>query len=122
MDPDEGAIVSKVRKAKFHPDFNSKTFDNDIALFLLDNPEVYQRHFMPICLPSSNETDHVGETGVVAGWGLLKMSGTATWGSQRGLSGASLGGDSCTPFVKPGYLQLTSKPCFKYVVAKINVK
>ncbi|XP_063771925.1 vitamin K-dependent protein C-like isoform X2 [Pseudophryne corroboree] len=60
-----------------HPDYKPKTADNDIALLRLNEPAVYNKYVLPICLPSKG----LAET-------HLTLEGTETivtgWGSQDG--------------------------------------
>ncbi|XP_021234787.1 transmembrane protease serine 12 isoform X2 [Numida meleagris] len=60
-----------------HPEFNSETFENDIALFRLGSAVPYSDYIQPICLPpahphlySDNETKCF-----ISGWGRITEKG-----------------------------------------------
>ncbi|XP_061654624.1 serine protease 56 isoform X1 [Phyllopteryx taeniolatus] len=71
-DPDEQLL--KVNRIIPHPKFNSKTFNNDIALVELTSPVVLSDRVTPVCLPSGNEPP-TGSPCLVAGWGSLYEDG-----------------------------------------------
>lgn len=52
-----------------HPNYNSKTLENDIALIKMKHPIPYRDDVQPICLPAINE-DFTGLVGYATGWGL----------------------------------------------------
>lgn len=52
-----------------HPDYESKTLENDLALIKLKKPVPFREDIQPICLPAVNE-DFTGLDGYAAGWGL----------------------------------------------------
>lgn len=52
-----------------HPDYDSKTLENDIALIKLKKPVPFRHDIQPICLPAYNE-DFTGLDGYATGWGL----------------------------------------------------
>lgn len=63
-----------------HPEFNSHTFDNDIALIRVADRIPFTDHVLPICL-GNNRTDmentffKARRLGTVTGWGLLSDRG-----------------------------------------------
>ncbi|KAM5165120.1 vitamin K-dependent protein C [Mantella aurantiaca] len=65
----------KISAIKFiiHPKFDQSNIDNDIALLRLDQPAVYTKYVLPICLPSYGlaETNLTveGTVTIVTGWG-----------------------------------------------------
>lgn len=59
--------------AKSHPNFNSDTLENDVALIKLDKPVEYTAEIKPICLPNKQVKD--GEEGYVIGWGTQAADG-----------------------------------------------
>ncbi|XP_075339020.1 vitamin K-dependent protein C [Odontesthes bonariensis] len=70
----EGTEVTlSVAKAIEHPDYNSRTVDNDIALLRLQTPAPFSNHIVPVCLPGREMAERVlhvnGTTTVVTGWG-----------------------------------------------------
>lgn len=50
----------------------TKNYDADIGLIILKDALKFDHNIRPVCLPSKKEdySDLVGDTGVVAGWGL----------------------------------------------------
>lgn len=67
-------IYKKVHFIATHPDFNSTTFDNDLALLWFREPVKFAPNVIPICI-SEEENDIVNETGWVTGWGQLYKDG-----------------------------------------------
>lgn len=61
-----------------HPNFNSRTFDNDIALLRLESPTPFSNYILPVCLPSKEmaerELHKNGTVTVVTGWGKDNVS------------------------------------------------
>ena len=41
---------------KYHENYNTKTFENDIAILKLERPVTFSKSVYPICLPPSGET------------------------------------------------------------------
>lgn len=52
-----------------HPDYDSKTLENDLALIKLKGSMPFREDIQPICLPALNE-DFTGLDGYAIGWGL----------------------------------------------------
>ncbi|XP_075993694.1 vitamin K-dependent protein C [Genypterus blacodes] len=56
-----------------HPNYNSRTVDNDIALLRLETPAPFSEHIVPACLPGREMAERVlhlnGTETVVTGWG-----------------------------------------------------
>merc|ERR1719193_674716 len=70
----EGGKVIKVKKITLHPDYNSRTVDNDIAVLELAEDLTFTKKIKPACLPSSETKDYSGSASTVSGWG-----GTIGW-------------------------------------------
>uniref|UniRef100_A0A3P9MAB9 Peptidase S1 domain-containing protein n=1 Tax=Oryzias latipes TaxID=8090 RepID=A0A3P9MAB9_ORYLA len=54
-----------------HPDYNTVTADNDIALLQLSSPVTFNNYITPVCLPSTNSTFYSGVNTWVTGWGNI---------------------------------------------------
>jgi len=57
-----------------HRNFDSNTYNHDIALLKLRKTVVFTKTIRPVCLPSS-EADPAGKTGVAVGWGRTSEGG-----------------------------------------------
>ncbi|XP_060901471.1 vitamin K-dependent protein C [Labrus mixtus] len=71
---DEGTeITLRVLKTFKHPDYDSNTVDNDIALMRLETPAQFSEYILPVCLPGRAMAERVlhlnGTLTVVTGWG-----------------------------------------------------
>ncbi|KAK4311205.1 hypothetical protein Pmani_017268 [Petrolisthes manimaculis] len=59
-----------------HPDFDRRSYNNDIGVIKLDTPVVMNKYISPVCLPNLSATEtYAGKTGIVAGWGRLEENG-----------------------------------------------
>merc|ERR1719193_1812051 len=67
--PNEGGKLIKVKKMTLHPDYNSRTIDNDIAMLELAEDLTFTKKIKPACLPSSETKDYSGIASTVSGWG-----------------------------------------------------
>merc|ERR1712149_157740 len=67
--PNEGGKLIKVKKMTLHPDYNSRTIDNDIAVLELAEDLTFTKKIKPACLPSSETKDYSGSATTVSGWG-----------------------------------------------------
>uniref|UniRef100_A0A3P9J2R2 Zgc:100868 n=1 Tax=Oryzias latipes TaxID=8090 RepID=A0A3P9J2R2_ORYLA len=54
-----------------HPNYNSNTKDNDIALLQLSSPVTFNNYITPVCLASTNSTFYSGVNTWVTGWGTI---------------------------------------------------
>ncbi|KAL3986563.1 caspase recruitment domain-containing protein 8 [Sarotherodon galilaeus] len=52
-----------------HPNYNSKTNDNDICLLQLSSPVTFTSYISPVCLAASDSTFYSGVNSWVTGWG-----------------------------------------------------
>ncbi|XP_032777810.2 serine proteinase stubble isoform X2 [Daphnia magna] len=68
-------IERKVQIVASHPQFDSRTFEYDLALLRFYDPVRFQPNIVPICLPPPSEVDFVGRTAYVTGWGRLYEDG-----------------------------------------------
>lgn len=73
-------VILDVVQGFKHPNYNSKTMDNDIALLRLQTPAPMTEHIIPICLPGREMAERVlhlnGTKTVVSGWGKEEMNST----------------------------------------------
>jgi len=74
----EGAQTVKVKKILNHPDYNSETKENDIAILVLKKKVSLTKYpnIKPACLPIKGST-HTGK-GYISGWGTLNSGGHST--------------------------------------------
>lgn len=72
-----GSTVQKrtLKQIIAHPNYNSFTFDNDIALMELSSPVTYSDYIRPICLPAPQHDFPVGSTVWITGWGATREGG-----------------------------------------------
>lgn len=72
---DESPYVERsIADFRLHNDFNSRNFNNDIALLILERPVTYNDYIRPICLPPPNE-QFTGSRATVVGWGTIEYQG-----------------------------------------------
>ncbi|XP_038600392.1 vitamin K-dependent protein C [Tachyglossus aculeatus] len=66
-----------------HPNYSTRTSDNDIALLLLNKPATFTKYILPICLPTQELAERVlvreGQPVVVTGWGRKENGNTSTF-------------------------------------------
>jgi len=67
-------VERKVQIVASHPQFDSRTFEYDLALLRFYDPVRFQPNIIPICLPEG-DPDFVGSTAYVSGWGRLYEDG-----------------------------------------------
>ncbi|XP_074510127.1 suppressor of tumorigenicity 14 protein homolog [Sebastes fasciatus] len=71
----DGVQLKKVKRIITHPDYNSMTYDYDIALLELSEPLEFTNTIQPICLPASSHVFPAGMPCWVTGWGTLREGG-----------------------------------------------
>ncbi|XP_013763637.1 vitamin K-dependent protein C-like, partial [Pundamilia nyererei] len=73
-------VILDVVQGFKHPNYNTKTMDNDIALLRLQTPAPTTEYIVPICLPGREMAERVlhlnGTKTVVSGWGKEDMNST----------------------------------------------
>jgi len=69
VDIDEN--TSNVREIINHPQYDSVTKDNDIAILKLKTPLDFNDDVKPACLPDPSFSPENGDLGVVSGWGRV---------------------------------------------------
>ncbi|XP_022222983.2 trypsin-1 [Drosophila obscura] len=67
-------IDRNVAEVITHPKYNARNYDNDIAIIKLDEPVQFNEVLHPVCMPTPGRS-FKGETGIVTGWGALKVGG-----------------------------------------------
>lgn len=71
-----------VKDRIIHSDYHPRTFDNDIALLVLERDVQFTDKIAPICLPSVydfvQKKDFTGTTPRVAGWGTTAFRGSTS--------------------------------------------
>uniref|UniRef100_A0A672K6N5 Suppressor of tumorigenicity 14 protein homolog n=1 Tax=Sinocyclocheilus grahami TaxID=75366 RepID=A0A672K6N5_SINGR len=66
-----------------HKNYNSHTYDNDIALMELDSPVTFSATIRPICLPTATDVFPAGETVSISGWGATREGGSGATVLQK---------------------------------------
>jgi secreted trypsin-like serine protease len=69
--PNPVIMTRNASKIIVHENFNEKTFENDIALVMLNENVEFEDSIQPICLPKQME-DFSGQTGYVSGFGVIQ--------------------------------------------------
>lgn len=64
----------KIKNLLIHPEFEQATYENDLAIILLDSPTPFNSYIWPICLPPLN-VNYTDKMVVVAGWGQQYYAG-----------------------------------------------
>uniref|UniRef100_A0A3Q3XJ31 Peptidase S1 domain-containing protein n=1 Tax=Mola mola TaxID=94237 RepID=A0A3Q3XJ31_MOLML len=64
-------VSRKVSQIINHPDYDSRTIDNDIALLKLSSPVSFTNYILPACLAAPDSTFHNGTDSWVTGWGTI---------------------------------------------------
>lgn len=68
-------VHKRVKHIICHPEYNSLSFSNDIALMELDSPVTFSQHIWPILLPAATYFLPAGQSVWITGWGKLKENG-----------------------------------------------
>ncbi|CAD7077845.1 unnamed protein product [Hermetia illucens] len=64
----------RVQIVASHPQFDPRTFEYDLALLRFYEPVTFQPNIIPVCVPE-DDTDFIGQTAYVTGWGRLYEDG-----------------------------------------------
>uniref|UniRef100_A0A3B3X2L3 Peptidase S1 domain-containing protein n=1 Tax=Poecilia mexicana TaxID=48701 RepID=A0A3B3X2L3_9TELE len=70
-DPNPNEVTRGIVQAFVHPDYNSQTYNNDIALLKLSTRVNFTDYIQPVCLASHNSTFLEGTNSWVTGFGSL---------------------------------------------------
>ena len=65
----------KIKLINIHPDYNSSTNENDIALINLEGKVTFNQKVNTICLPDNKTTFNPGTVCSTAGWGTRRFLG-----------------------------------------------
>ncbi|XP_059189470.1 ST14 transmembrane serine protease matriptase b [Centropristis striata] len=71
----EWTVRRNVRRIIAHTDYNSFTYNNDIALMELDSNVTLNQNIWPICLPSATYDFPAGKEAWITGWGATIEGG-----------------------------------------------
>jgi len=63
-----------INRVTIHPQFVKRTFNNDIALILMDRPVHFTEYIRPVCLPT-NDRSYNHQNTTIVGWGKLAERG-----------------------------------------------
>ncbi|XP_068193691.1 prostasin-like [Antennarius striatus] len=66
-------VMMTPSKIIMHPQYNPKTFDNDVALIQLSGPVTFTDFIRPVCLAAAGSEYKDGQECWVTGWGNIKM-------------------------------------------------
>ena len=68
-------MIAEVADIFFNPDFDGKTFNNDIALVRLTEPVPFSDYVRPACIATSSDELQDYRRCLVAGWGYTAEGG-----------------------------------------------
>ncbi|XP_024945953.1 transmembrane protease serine 9 [Cephus cinctus] len=66
---ESSTIQRRIKAVHIHENFDTYTFNNDIAVIELDSPVTFNGIIRPACLPENRDIDYSGAMAVAAGWG-----------------------------------------------------
>lgn len=62
---------------RIHPDFDTATYENDIAVITMHRPTIFDSYIWPVCLPPVGRSFE-NESAIVTGWGTRYYGGPAS--------------------------------------------
>lgn len=71
----EWTVSRKVRRIITHPQYDPRSYNNDIALMELDANVTLNQNIWPICLPSPTYEFLPGHEAWITGWGAVREGG-----------------------------------------------
>ena len=80
-------VTKSVSQIILHPNYDSFTSDNDIALLKLSSPVQFTDYIRPVCLAATGSMFNSGIDSWVTGWGAIKEGGESSWCWQILLAG-----------------------------------
>lgn len=69
------AIMRAVSAIIRHRNFDSNTYNHDIALMKLRKRVTFSKTIAPVCVPADPSLDPAGKTGIAVGWGRTTEGG-----------------------------------------------
>lgn len=94
-----------VKKVVDHPNYNSKTLDNDFSLLELSTPvdlESVAPSIRPVCLPSAgNPSQYEDVSSIVSGWGTTSSGGDQP-NALRDVTVTTMNNSACNGFYGSG--------------------
>ena len=72
---DPNAVSIDVAQIVLHPNYDSDSSDNDIALLKLASPVTFTDYIRPVCLAASDSAFNNGTDSWVTGWGRINEGG-----------------------------------------------
>jgi len=73
---DSVANIVTISAITNHPNYNSRTFNNDFSILTLSSPVTFSNIVAPVCLPADTSELYVGRVATVTGWGTLSSGGS----------------------------------------------
>merc|ERR1712121_35019 len=73
---DSVAKIVTISAITNHPNYNSRTFNNDFSILTLSSPVTFSNIVAPVCLPADMSELYVGRVATVTGWGTLSSGGS----------------------------------------------
>ncbi|KAL7307248.1 hypothetical protein TKK_0000969 [Trichogramma kaykai] len=70
--PPKRSVTRKASRIIVHPDYESATFENDLAVLEFDKPIKFDEHIIPICLPDDLNKNYDGDYAWATGWGRVE--------------------------------------------------
>ncbi|KAG9265652.1 hypothetical protein AMEX_G20118 [Astyanax mexicanus] len=68
-------VQKSIKQIISHPEYDPRTYDNDIALMELNSPVTLNQNIWPICLPAASHEFPAGLDVWITGWGQTREDG-----------------------------------------------
>uniref|UniRef100_A0A8B9JUG9 Suppression of tumorigenicity 14b n=1 Tax=Astyanax mexicanus TaxID=7994 RepID=A0A8B9JUG9_ASTMX len=69
-------VQKSIKQIISHPEYDPRTYDNDIALMELNSPVTLNQNIWPICLPAASHEFPAGLDVWITGWGQTREDGS----------------------------------------------